>query len=104
MKFKKGDKVALVLIANKWGLDFTCYIGTLKKVEKKGQYSNPTATISCTKYIGLDSKQTHDPRDVCVDVRLFKMVHWNEEIKTKLRKLREVSQQLHALTTEFRAS
>jgi hypothetical protein len=103
MKFSKGDRVCVLLVCNKWGVDFTCYVGALVKVEKKGQFANPTAELLVDKYIGLDSKQKHEPRKVVVDIRLFKMLHWNDENKALVKELRKQSKVLHQLTTDIKS-
>jgi hypothetical protein len=100
MKFSKDDKVCALLIANKWGIDFTCFVGKLVKVEKSP--ANTVAHIEVTRYIGLLSTQRHKPTLFKLDIRLFKLLHWNPDTKEKVKELRNVSRTLHQLTREIK--
>lgn len=101
MKFKKGDRVCALLVCNKWGVDFMCYVGHLQAIEKKG-LQNPVAQIKVDTYYDLNTKHKHDPTVTRVDIRLFKLLLWTDEVKAKIKTLRTQSRELNATVKELR--
>ncbi len=99
MKFRKGDKVCALLIANRWSVDFTCFMGRLVKIEETPSVLK--ATILVTRYYGLYGGHEHDPKEFVLDIRLFKMMHWNAETKSKVKELRAASRTLHEMTKKL---
>lgn len=99
--FKKGDKVCALLVANRWGIDFTCFCGRLVRIEQTATIRK--AVIKVTVYIDLQTRQKHPPSEYTLDVRLFKLLHWNEETKAKIKELRAASRKMHKLTRSVRA-
>lgn len=101
MKFKKGDRVCAILVCNKWGVDLTCYVGELQKVEKVGNM-NPVAQINVDTYISLGKKEKHKPTVTRVDVKLFKLLLWTDDVKEKIKQVRDCSRELHKQTVGLR--
>jgi hypothetical protein len=102
MKFRKGDKVCALLVANKWGVDFTCFCGKLVKIEERG--SLLVAKIMVSTYYDLYKKQKHKPSEFSLDVRLFKLLPWNEQTKEYVKSVRKASQTLHEVTCKVRST
>lgn len=100
MKFRKGDKVCALLVCNKWGVDLTCFIGTLSKISNAG--SSKQATIEVTRYVDLVSTQKHKPRPFVLDLKLWQLLHWNLNTKEKLKQLRATSRSLNKITSDIR--
>lgn len=101
MKFKKGDKVCALLVCNKWGVDFMCYVGELQKIEQV-QGRNPVAQINVDSYYDLKIKHRHAPTVTRVDVKLFKLLPWTHEVKLKIQDLRDQSRKLNKMTRELK--
>ncbi len=99
-KFKKGDKVCALLVANRWGVDFTCFCGRLVNIEERGTVLS--AKIMVSVYYDLFVKKKHKPSEFNLDIRLFKLMPWNNETRAHLRQVRAASQTLHALTKRIR--
>jgi hypothetical protein len=97
MKFKKGEKVCAVIVANKWGVEFSCFVGVLESVERKPG-SNPVVTMSTRRYIGLTTDQKYDkPTSQRIDAKVFKVMPWNDEVKAFVKELRDQSIKTHQM-------
>lgn len=104
-KFAKGDRVCALLVCNKWGVDFTCFVGTLKKVEKRGPNGEmPIATINVDKCFFLKGPvQEQKPHDFQLDVRLWKLLPWNKETREEVKNLRKACRLLDEMTKKVKA-
>lgn len=100
MKFAKGDKVCALLVNNKWGVEYTCFVGELEKVEKTSY--GTIAHIQVTKSISLYDKKEYPASLFRLDAKLFKILPWNDTTKLKLKTLREASKVLDKLTREIK--
>lgn len=100
MKYRKNDKVCALLVANRWGVDFTCFCGRLVAIEERGTVR--AAKIMVSVYYDLFVKKKHKPSEFNLDIRLFKLMPWNDETKTYLREIRQASRTLHELTKRAR--
>lgn len=101
MKFRRGDKVCALLVANKWGVDFTAFMGKLVGIEDTGSILK--AKIMVTRYYSLHENQKHSPKEFTLDIRVFKLLHWNDETKKEVAALRLASRSLHKMTKRVRA-
>lgn len=101
MKFRRGDKVCALLVANKWGVDFTAFMGKLVKIEDTGTIRK--ATIKVTRYYSLYEMQRHKPKEFCLDIRVFKLLKWDDASKAEVIALRNASRTLHKMTARVRA-
>jgi hypothetical protein len=104
-KFAKGDRVCALLVCNKWGVDFTCFVGTLQKVEKRGHAGEmPVATITVDKsfflYGPVQEQKSHDFK---LDVRLWKLLPWTKETRDEVSNLRKECRVLDEMTKKVRA-
>lgn len=99
MKYKKGDRVCALLVANKWGIDFTCFMGKLVKIEETTMVLK--ATILVTDYYGLYHHQKHKPKEFTLDIRVFKLMRWDAKTKTEVKELRAASRVLHKMTKKL---
>lgn len=104
-KIKKGDKVCALLVSNKWGVDLTCFVGTLKGIEKRGaDGAIPVAVITVTRTFFLyGAPQEQKAHDFHLDARLWKILPWTKETRDEIKKLREASRLLDQLTRKVRA-
>lgn len=100
MKFRRGDKVCALLVANKWGVDFTAFMGRLVSVEETGSILK--AKIKVTRYYSLYESKKHAPKEFTLDIRVFKLLHWNSSTKNEVIKLRDASRMLHRMTKKVR--
>jgi hypothetical protein len=96
MKFRRGDKVCALLVANKWGIDFTAFMGKLVSVEQTEYVKK--ATIRVTHYYSLYSMDKHQPKEFTLDIRLFKLLKWNSTTKKKVGDLRTACRMLDQMT------
>ena len=96
MKYRRGDKVCALLVANRWGVEFTCFCGRLVNIEERGTVL--AAKIMVSVYYDLFVKKTHPPSEFSLDIRLFKLMPWNNETKSHIRAVRQASRTLHELT------
>jgi hypothetical protein len=103
-KLAKGDRVCALLVCNKWGVDFTCFVGTLKKVEKRGLNGEmPIATVSVDKVFFLYGPvQEQKEHDFSLDARLWKLLPWTKETRTEIKHLRKACRMLNELTRKVR--
>lgn len=104
-KVKKGDKVCALLVSNKWGVDLTCFVGTLQDIEKRGANGEmPVAVINVTKTFFLyGAPKEQKAHDFHLDARLWKILPWNKATRDEIKKLREASRVLDQLTRKVRA-
>lgn len=101
MKFKKGDRVCAVLVCNKWGVDFLCYVGELDKIEKRPN-SNPVAQIKVDTRYSIVTKTKHEPVVSRVDAKLFKILLWTPEVKAQIKEVRSQSRILNEATLKLK--
>jgi hypothetical protein len=104
-KLRKGDRVCALLVCNKWGVDLTCFVGTLKKIEKRGMNGElPAAVITVDKtfflYGPVENRKEHDFE---LDARLWKILPWTKDTRTKIKEVRTAARVLDQLTRKVRA-
>lgn len=104
-KFKKGDRVCALLVSNRWGIDLTCFVGELKKIEKRGPDGTmPVAVIHVTKSFFLyGAPEDRKGHDFHLDARLWKILPWTQETRDLIKELRAESRVLDQLTRKVRA-
>lgn len=104
-KFAKGDRVCALLVCNRWGVDLTCFVGELKKVEKRGPNGEmPIVTINVDKSIFLYGEpQNQKPHDFTLDARVWKILPWTKETRTEIKGLRKACRMLDAMTKKVKA-
>lgn len=95
MKFRTGDRVCALLVANRWGVDFTCFCGRLVEIEERGAVLS--AKIKVTQYFSLYGKKTCKSAEFNLDIRVFKLMKWTEETKAHVIAVRKASRELDKL-------
>lgn len=103
MKFRKGDKVCLLLVNSRWGIDVTCFVGRLVKIEVS-PYAK-AAHVDVTRYISLVKNEKYkQPTLYKVDVKHFKLLPFDEHTKAHVRDILKQSRRLcktmQSLTTK----
>lgn len=102
MKFRKGDKVCLLLVNSRWGIDLTCFVGTLVKIEIT-PYS-VVAHVDVTRYISLVKNEKYkQPTLYKVDAKLFKLLPFNESTKAQIREILKQSRRLSKTVQQLTA-
>jgi len=95
--------VCLLLVNSKWGIEVTCFVGKLVKIEITA-YS-VVAHVDVTRYISLVKNEKYkQPTLYKVDARLFKLLPFNETTKGKildiLKQSRALCKTIQQLTTK----
>jgi hypothetical protein len=104
-KLTKGERVCALLVCNKWGIDFTCFVGVLQKVEKRGLNGEmPVATIEVDKAFYLYGPvQEQKAHPYHLDARLWKILPWNKETRAEVKSLRKACRTLDEMTRKVKA-
>jgi hypothetical protein len=102
LKLRKGDRVCALLVCNKWGVELTCFVGELLKVEKT-TYST-VVSINVDFYMDLTSKRKQPPHVFTLDAKLFKVLPWTLEMQEKIRAVRDQARLLDQATKTLRTT